>query len=78
MSAQEEIGYMHSDDGMTTSHARARVFLAMSKEEQVRFISERLRHVDTTELANIVRAIFGHPHDKGRPRKETLGYELEL
>ena len=54
---------------MTTPHARARLFLAMSEEGQLKFIAERLKQVDSAELAEIVRAIFGCPHDKGRPRK---------
>ena len=65
---------MHSADAITT---RARVFLAMSGEGQLKFIADRLRQVDTAELANIVRAILGHPHDRGRPRKPTQGHELE-
>ena len=57
---------MHSDEAMTTSHSRARVFLAMSREGQLKFIAERLRQVDTVELAITVRGILGHSHDKGR------------
>lgn len=52
-------------------NSRARVFLAMSKEEQSKLITERQgnRH---TELVNLVSAIFGYPHDKGRPRRQAL------
>ena len=63
---------MYSDEAMTNPHSRARVFLAMSREGQLEFIAERLKQVDMVELANIVSAIFGHPHDKGRPRKDAL------
>ena len=70
---------MHSDEAMTTSHSRARVFLAMSREGQLKFIAKMLRQVDTVELANMVRAIFGHSHDKGRvesqPRDTNSNHE---
>lgn len=49
--------------------SRQRAFVNMNRDGQLRFIAERFSRLDTVELANIVRAIFGHPHDKGRPRK---------
>ncbi len=49
--------------------SRGSAFVAMNKQEQIKFIEEKFKEIDTTELAGIVRAIFGHPHDKGRPAK---------
>ena len=66
---------MHSDEAMTTAHSRARMFLEMNREGQLKFIAERLSEADTMELANVIRAIFGHPDDKGRPRKTTPRYQ---
>jgi len=68
---------VYSDEAMATPYLRARVFLAMSREGQLKFIAERLKQVDTAELVNLVSAIFGHPHDKGRPRTSTSAQELE-
>jgi len=68
---------VYSDEAMATPYSRARVFLAMSREGQLKFIAERLKQVDTAELVNLVSAIFGHPHDRGRPRKSTSGQEPE-
>lgn len=48
-----------------------RGFAAMNKEEQREFIAQRFSQLDAVALANIVRAIFGHPHDNGRPRRRT-------
>ena len=64
---------MDSGEGLATlgslTLARARVFTAMSFQRQSAFIDQWFREVDTVELTNIVKAIFGHPDDKGRPRK---------
>jgi len=49
--------------------SRGRTFVAMKKHEQIKFIEEKFKEIDTTELAGIVRAIFGHPHDMGRSAK---------
>ena len=43
-------------------------FSKMSSDEQRHFIQRRLETIDSTELVNILKAIYGHPHDKGRPR----------
>lgn len=68
---------MYSDEAMATPYSRARVYLAMSREGQLKFIAERLKQVDTAELVNLISAIFGHPHDRGRPRRSTPRQELE-
>ena len=48
---------------------RSRLFDSskMSSEEQENFIQRRFGSIDPTELANILKAIYGRPHDKGRP-----------
>lgn len=45
--------------------SRGRAFVAMNKQEQLKFIAEKFRDMDSTELASIVRAIYGHLHDMG-------------
>lgn len=49
----------------------ARDFLKMTSQEQQKFIEDRFANMDPAELINIVRAIYGHPHDKGRPRGQS-------
>jgi hypothetical protein len=41
----------------------------MNKQEQLKFIAEKFKEIDSTELERIVKAIYGHPHDMGRPAK---------
>jgi hypothetical protein len=43
--------------------SRARAFLSMNKEEQVAYITERFKEVDSIELTTIVKAIYGHLRD---------------
>jgi hypothetical protein len=76
LTADSQARFVYSDE--PTAYTRARAFVTMSTEGQFKFIAERLRQVDRAELASIVRAIFGHPHDRGRRRRPTPGYELEL
>ncbi|HWC17428.1 MAG TPA: hypothetical protein VG498_10445 [Terriglobales bacterium] len=51
-----------------TKCLRARAFSNMTAEQQKNFIRRRFVDIDAAELVNIVRAIYGHPDDKGRPR----------
>ena len=51
-----------------TKCLRARAFPNMTAEQQKNFIRSRFVEIDAAELLNIVRAIYGHPDDKGRPR----------
>jgi hypothetical protein len=43
--------------------SRAHAFLTMNKEEQISYIIERFKEVDSIELTAIVRAIYGHLRD---------------
>jgi hypothetical protein len=47
--------------------SRLFAFSRMSSEEQKNFIQRRFGNIDPSELLNILRAIYGHPHDQGRP-----------
>lgn len=49
----------------------ARAFSKMRSEEQLKFIQRRFASIDSSELVNIVKAIYGQPHDKGRPRRNS-------
>ena len=40
--------------------SRALAFLAMNKDEQIAYITERLEEVDSVELTSLVKAIYGH------------------
>ena len=56
----------------TRSHPdlpHARTFSTMTSEEQKGIIERRFADIDPAELVTIVKAIYGHPHDKGRPRR---------
>lgn len=68
---QHQLVNLDADAEMLRSRAlaRARAFATMSGDRQFAFIAQWFSQVDTVELANIIRAIFGHPDDKGRPRK---------
>lgn len=44
----------------TPQLSRARAFLSMNKEDQIAYITERLKEVDSVELTSMVRAIYGH------------------
>jgi len=48
---------------------RGRAFVAMDKREQLKFIAEKFKEMDSTELASIVRAIYGHRRDMEGRRK---------
>ena len=50
------------------TYLRARAFPKMTAEEQKEFIRRRFGEIDPAELVTIVKAIYGHPDDKGRPR----------
>jgi hypothetical protein len=50
---------------------RARAFSLMNNEEQRRFVARRFSGLCVAELVDIVNAIYGRPHDKGRPRVAT-------
>jgi len=43
--------------------SRARAFLTMNRDEQITYITERFKEVDSIELTSIVRAIYGHLRD---------------
>jgi len=62
-------GCVRPDERILTPQSRGRRFVALNREGQLKFLAEKFSQLDTVELANIVRAIFGRPHDKGRPRK---------
>jgi hypothetical protein len=62
-------GWVHPDERLLTPQSRGRAFVAINREGQLKFFAERFSQLDAVELANIVRAIYGRPHDKGRPRK---------
>jgi len=47
---------------------RAYVFSTMTSEEQRTFVQRRFENMDAAELLNILKAIYGHAHDKGHPR----------
>lgn len=47
---------------------RARAFSMMNNEEQRKFVAQRFSRLCVAELVDIVNAIYGRPHDKGRPR----------
>jgi hypothetical protein len=49
----------------------ARAFSKMRSQEQLKFIQKRFASIDSAELVNIVKAIYGQPHDKGRPRRRS-------
>ena len=49
----------------------ARAFSQMTCKEQKQFIQRRFANIESAELINIVKAIYGHPHDKGRPRRSS-------
>ena len=50
---------------------QARAFSQMTSKEQKQFIQRRFANVESAELISIVKAIYGHPHDKGRPRRSS-------
>jgi hypothetical protein len=52
---------------------RARAFSIMNNEEQRQFVAQRFSGLCVAELVDIVNAIYGRPHDKGRPRVATGG-----
>ncbi|SRR6266481_6387923 len=58
----------HHTSSARPDRSRLFDFSKMSSEEQANFIQRRFRSIDPTELANILKAIYGRPHDKGRPR----------
>jgi hypothetical protein len=62
-------GWVHPHERILAAQSRGRAFVAMNREGQLKFLAERFSQLDAVELANIVRAIYGRPHDKGRPRK---------
>ena len=47
---------------------RARAFSRMSNQEQRELLEQKFLLIDVQELAAILKAIYGHPTDKGRPR----------
>jgi hypothetical protein len=47
---------------------RGRAFSRMNNEEQREFLAQRFLLIDVQELAAIVKAVYGSPADKGRPR----------
>ena len=49
---------------------RAKAFCRMNTEEQRSFIALRFQELDIQDLVTIVRAVYGRPADKGRPRTE--------
>ena len=51
-----------------SSFVRAQAFCRMNKEEQLSFIAQRFQQLDSQELINIFKAVYGRPADKGRPR----------
>jgi hypothetical protein len=60
----------HLHNSRRPDSSRLFAFLKMSSDEQKHFIQRRFENIDATELANILKAIYGHPHDKGRPRRQ--------
>jgi hypothetical protein len=50
---------------------RSVAFLKMSSQQQKNFIERRFGNMDATELLRMVKAIYGHPHDKGRPKVQS-------
>jgi len=50
---------------------RSFAFSKMSSQEQKNFIERRFGNMDPTELLSMVKAIYGHPHDKGRPKVQS-------
>jgi hypothetical protein len=56
---------------VTQELSRGHAFVLMSSKEQRKFVADRFKEMDSMELAYIVRAIFGHPEDKGRGRKSV-------
>ena len=54
----------------------ARAFLKMTNKQQANFVQMRFAAMDSSELANIVRAIYGHPYDRGRPRRDSASTSL--
>jgi hypothetical protein len=60
--------FQHHTSSAPPNFPRLFAFSKMSSEQQENFIQRRFESIDPSELLNIVRAIYGHPHDKGRPR----------
>jgi hypothetical protein len=48
-----------------------RAFSKMTGKQQAKFIQKKFAAMDPAELVSVVRAIYGHPHDKGRPRRDS-------
>lgn len=61
----------HFENRVASDAPRLFAFSKMNSKEQRNFIQRRLENIDPTELAGIVRAIYGHPHDKGRKRSNS-------
>lgn len=48
----------------------------MTSKQQANFIQMRFAAMDPAELANIVKAIYGRPNDKGRPRRDSASTDI--
>src|SRR5689334_6640651 len=60
--------FQHHTSSARPTFPQLFAFSKMSSEQQNNFIQRRFGNMDPSELLNILKAIYGHPHDKGRPR----------
>jgi len=63
--------FQHHTSSEPPTFPRLFAFSKMSSEQQENFIQRRFESIDPSELLNILRAIYGHPHDKGRPKVQS-------